>query len=427
MTISRIFVAVALAATISVTTGAVKADSASDFYKGKRITLIVGYSPGGGYDTYSRLIARNMARHIPGKPNIIVKNIVGAGSVIAANYIGVRAPKDGTVFGTFDRGLPLNQMLKLIKVPFDPFKLTWLGSMSSFKDEAFMFVVRSDSRYKTIKDVMDKSLPPVIISATAPGSTAYDIPFLMANIVGLRIKIIAGYPGSKQGAMALDRGEVTGRAQGLSSIRSTQPHWIKDKKVRFLWQAGRFTRHPDFPNIPTSRELTKNKDDLALVNLQETPLFMARPYVGPAGIPADRAKALRKAFMDTGKDPKFIKEGKRLKIDISPIDHKRLGEILQALKDTQPKVLTRYKAIMDTRPPVPMIEHAGPVTKTKRAGRRVWIKHKGKEVKAKVSGSGTKVTINGKKAKRKAIKVGMTCTFTYPSAGSTAKKIDCKG
>ncbi len=427
MTISRILIAAAMAGTVGMTAAAAQADSVSDFYKSKRMTLIVGYSPGGGYDTYSRLIARNMVRHIPGNPKIIVKNMTGAGSLIAATYIGVRAPKDGTVFGTFDRGLPLNALLKLIPVPFDPFKLTWLGSMSSFKDEAFMFVVRTDSPYKTIKDVMDKSLPPVIISATAPGSTAYDIPYLMANIAGLRIKIIAGYPGSKQGALALDRGEVVGRAQGLSSIRSTQPHWIKDKKVRFLWQAGRLTRHPDYPNIPTSRELVKNKDDLALVNLQETPLFMARPYVGPAGIPADRAKALRKAFMDTGHDPKFIKEGGRLKIDISPIDHKKLGGFLQALKDTPPKVLARYKAIMDSRPPVPMIEHAGKVTKTKRGGRRVWISYKGKEVKAKVSGSRTKVTINGKKVKRKAIKVGMSCTFTYASAGSTAKKIDCKG
>ncbi len=427
MTISRIFLAVALAGTMGAAAGAAQADAVSDFYKSKRVTMIVGYSPGGGYDTYTRLIARNMVRHIPGNPRIIVKNMAGAGSLIAATYIGVRAPKDGSVFGTFDRGLPLNALLKLIPVPFDPFKMTWLGSMSSSKDEAFMFVVRTDSPYKTIQDVMDKSLPPVIISATAPGSTAYDIPYLMAAIVGLRIKIIAGYPGSKQGALALDRGEVQGRAQGLSSIRSTQPHWIKDKLVRFLWQAGRRDRHPNYQNIPTSRELVKNKDDLALVNLQETPLFMARPYAGPEGIPADRAKALRKAFMATGNDPKFIKEGHRLKLDISPIDHIALGKILQTLKDTTPKVLARYKKIMDSRPPVPMIEHAGKVTKTKRGGRRVWISYKGKEVKAKVSGSRTKVTIDGKKAKRKAIKVGMTCTFTYASAGSTAKKIDCKG
>jgi tripartite-type tricarboxylate transporter receptor subunit TctC len=427
MTISRIFVAVALAGTIGVTTGAAKADAVADFYKGKRMTLIVGYSPGGGYDTYTRLIARNMSKHIPGKPNIIVKNLPGAGSLIAATYIGIKAPKDGTVFGTFDRALPLNKMLKLVKVPFDPFKLTWLGSMSSFKDEAFMFVVRTDAPYKSIKDLRDKSLPPVIFSATAPGSTGYDIPFLMSRVTGLRIKIVAGYPGSKQGALAVDRNEAQGRAQGLSSIRATQPHWIKDKKVRFLLQSGRFKRHPDYPNVPTSRELAKNKDDLALINLQEIPLFMYRPYAGPAGIPADRAKALRKAFFATGNDPAFVKEGRRLKLDISPINSKRLGEILQSLKDTSPKVLARYKSIMDSRPPLPMVEHNGPVTKTKRAGRRVWIKHKGKEVKAKVSGSGTKVTINGKKAKRKAIKVGMTCTFTYPSAGSTAKKIDCKG
>jgi len=427
MSISRISVALAIAATIGITTGTAKADAVADFYKSKRVTLVVGYSPGGGYDTYTRLIARNMIRHIPGKPNIIVKNMPGAGSLIASTYIATRAPKDGTVFGTFDRGLPLSKLLKLVKVPFDPFKMTWLGSMSSFKDEAFMFIVRSDSQYKTIKDLQDKGLPPVIFSATAPGSTGYDVPFLLNRIAGLRIKIVAGYPGSKQGALAVDRGEATGRAQGLVSIRATQPHWIKKKLVRFLLQSGRFKRHPDYPNVPTARELATSKENLALINLQETPLFMYRPYAGPAGIPADRAKALRKAFMATGNDPAFVKEGHRLKLDISPIDHKRLGEILQALKDTSPKVLAKYKSIMDSRPPLPMVEHSGPVTKTKKAGRRVWIKYKGKEVKAKVSGSGTKVTINGKKAKRKAIKAGMTCTFTYASAGSTAKKIDCKG
>jgi tripartite-type tricarboxylate transporter receptor subunit TctC len=427
MTFPRLFISALAAGLVGMTAGVAKADSVSDFYKNKRITLIVGYSPGGGYDTYTRLIARNMIRHVPGKPNIIVKNMPGAGSLRASTYIATKAPKDGTVFGTFDRGLPLSYLLKLIKVTFDPFKMTWLGSMSSFRDEAFMFVVRTDTPYKSIKDLQNAGLPPVIFSSTAPGSTGYDVPFLLKTIAGLRIKIIAGYPGSKQGALAVDRGEVNGRAQGLSSIRATQPHWIKDKKVRFLLQSGRFKRHPDYPNVPTARELATNKENLALINLQETPLFMYRPYAGPAGIPADRAMALRKAFADTGKDPAFVKDGRRLKLDISPMGHKRLGEILQALKDTPPKVLAKYKAIMDSRPPVPMIQHSGPVTKTKKGGRRVWLKHKGKEVKAKVSGSGTKVTINGKKTKRKNIKVGMMCTFTYASAGSTAKKIDCKG
>ncbi|MCZ6847245.1 MAG: hypothetical protein O7F75_00190, partial [Alphaproteobacteria bacterium] len=160
---------------------------------------------------------------------------------------------------------------------------------------------------------------------------------------------------------------------------------------------------------------------------QEAPLFMARPYVAPGGMPAERTKVLKKAFMDTAMDPAFVAAGKRLKIDISPIDGDKVTAILDDLKKTPPAVLAKYKAIMASRPPLPMITHSGPVTKTKRGGRRVWISYKGKEVKAKVSGSRTKVTINGKKAKRKAIKVGMTCTFTYPSPGSEAKKIDCKG
>ncbi len=253
------------------------------------------------------------------------------------------------------------------------------------------------------------------------------MPFLLKTVLGLRIKIIAGYPGSKQAALAFDRNEVNTASQGLSSIRATQPHWIKDKKVRFLLQYGRLTRHQDFPNVPTGRELAPNAEALALIKLQEVPLFMARPYAAPGGLPPARAKVLKKAFMDTANDPKFIDAGQRLKIDISPIDGDKVTAILDDLKKTSPAVLAKYKAIMASRPSLPMLQHSGKVTATKRGGRRIFIDYKGKEVKAKVSGSRTKVTINGKKAKRKAIKVGMTCTFTYPSAGSEAKKVDCKG
>ncbi|MCZ6741206.1 MAG: hypothetical protein O7D27_03480, partial [Alphaproteobacteria bacterium] len=302
----------------------------------------------------------------------------------------------------------------------------WLGSLSSFKNDAYMILVRSDTPYKTIKDLQDPGLPPAILGATAPGSTGYDVPFMLKTVLGLRIKIIAGYPGSRQTGLAFDRNETNTQSQGLSSIRATQPHWITDKKVRFLLQYGRLTRHPMFPNVPTGRELAPNAEALTLIKLQEAPLFMARPYVAPGGMPAERTKVLKKAFMDTAMDPAFVAAGNRLKIDISPIDGDKVTAILDDLQKTPPAVLAKYKAIMASRPPLPMVTHSGPVTKTKRGGRRVWIKYKGKEVKAKVSGSRTKVKIDGKKAKRKAIKVGMTCTFTYPSAGSEAKKIDCK-
>ena len=428
MKIARNFVAVAVAGLFAMAAGG-DAQAASDsFYKGKRITLIVGYTAGGGYDTYTRLLGRHMINHIPGKPNIIVKNRAGAGSIIAANYIATIAPKDGTVFGTFSRSLPLSQLIKAVKLPFDSFDgLTYLGSLSSFKNDAYMILVRADTPYKTIKDMQDPSLPPAILSATAPGSTGYDVPFMLKVVLGLRIKIIAGYPGTKQGGLAFDRNEVNTVSQGLSSVRATQPHWIKEKKVRFLLQYGRLTRHQDFPNVPTGRELAPNADALALIKLQEVPLFMARPYAAPGGIPAARAKVLRKAFMDTALDPKFVDAGNRLKIDISPIGGDKVTEILNDLKKSSPAVLARYKEIMDSRPPLPMVKHTGKVTATKRGGRRIFIDFKGKKVKAKVSGSRTKVTLNGKKVKRKAIKVGMTCTFTYPSAGSEAKKIDCKG
>jgi len=428
MTLKRIFSGLTLATLAGMSIGTAYAASAGEFYKGKRMTLIVGYSAGGGYDTYTRLLGRHMKRHVPGNPSIIVKNRAGAGSITAANYIATIAPKDGTVFGTFSRSLPLSHLIKAIKLPFDPFDgLTYLGSLSSYDDDAYMLLVRSDTPFKTVKDLQNASLPPAILSATAPGSTGYDVPYMLNAVLGLRIKIIAGYPGTKQGGLAFDRNEVNMVSQGLSSIRATQPHWIKEKKARFLVQYGRLTRHPSFPNVPTGRELAPNAEVLSLIKLQEVPLFMARPYAAPGGLPPKRAKALRKAFMDTAKDPKFVKAGRLLKIDISPIDGNKVTTILNDLKKSTPAVLAKYKAIMDSRPPLPMVKHTGPVTKTKRGGRRIWISHKGKEVKAKVSGSRTKVTLNGKKVKRKVIKKGMTCTFTYASPGSRAKKIDCKG
>jgi tripartite-type tricarboxylate transporter receptor subunit TctC len=310
---------------------------------------------------------------------------------------------------------------------FDPFDLTYLGSLSSFKDDAYLIVVRADTQYKTIKDLQDPGQPAAIFSATAPGSTGYDVPFLLKTVLGLRIKIIAGYPGSKAGALAFDRNEVNGVSTGYSSVRATQPHWLEEKKARFLMQFGRITRHPALPNIPTGRELATNAEGLALIKLQEAPLFMARPYAAPGGLPADRAKTLKKAFMDTANDPVFVSAGKALKIDISPIDGDKVQGLLEDLNKTPPAVFAKYKEIMASRPPLPLLTHASPVTKTARGGRRIWITYKGKDVLAKVSGSRTKVTLNGKKAKRKHIKVGMTCAFKYPSPGSEAKNVDCKG
>ncbi len=171
MKIAPFFVAVALAGSFTLASYGDAQASTHKFYRGKRISLIVGYTAGGGYDTYTRLLAQYMKKHIPGNPSIIVKNMTGAGSIKAASYIANLAPKDGTVFGTFSRSIMLSKLLGLIKVPFDPFALTYLGSLSSFKNDAYMILVRTDTPYKTIKDLQDPGLPPAILSSTAPGST----------------------------------------------------------------------------------------------------------------------------------------------------------------------------------------------------------------------------------------------------------------
>lgn len=312
----------ALGITLATATGIpAQADAVADFYKGKQVTLIVGYSPGGGYDVYARLVARHLGRKIPGEPTVVVQNMPGAGSLRAANHIYANAPRDGTAIGTFARNMPLMGILGGNKnVQFDARKFTWLGSPTSAQDDAYMLFVRNDAKAKTFDDLIKPGGPELIVGGTSEGATGNDIALLMRDTTGARIKLIHGYRDSNALFPAIERGELEGRFVGLSAVASTQPHWLKPGgPVRVLLQFARKERHPDFPDVPTAREKARDPAARTLIEAAEIPYLLSRPFVAPPDVPADRAKALQSAFMATAKDADFAADAKKLNIDVSPV------------------------------------------------------------------------------------------------------------
>jgi tripartite-type tricarboxylate transporter receptor subunit TctC len=322
-------IAVALAA-LALAGLAARADPVSDFYKGKVVNVVVGYGSGGGYDVYGRLLASHLGKHIPGNPTVVLQNMPGAGSLRSVNYLYNTAPRDGTVLGIFARDMPL---LGLIggnpNVRFDPKKLTWLGSSSSYANDAYLLMTRKDAAVKSIAQAQAPGGPPLVLGGTAEGGTGNDISTVLRDALSLHIKIIVGYPDSNALFLAADRKETDGRFVGLSAVSSSRPDWLKpDSDMQVLLQFARLTRHPQFPDVPTARELAPNPHARALIELAELPYRLSRPFAAPPGLPGERAKALEEAFLAVHKDPQYLDEAMRLKIDVSPIDG---AEVLQAI------------------------------------------------------------------------------------------------
>jgi tripartite-type tricarboxylate transporter receptor subunit TctC len=317
------------------------ADAAADFYKGKTVTLVVGYGPGGGYDVYARLVGRHLGRYIPGRPNVVVQNMPGAGSLRAVNWLANLAPKDGTAIAHFARNMPLLGMLGTNpNAQFDPRKLTWLGSSSSFANDAYILIVRTDIPVKTIDDARHTGGEPLVLGGTAEGATGNDVPIILRDTIGLNVKQVVGYPDSGALFLAMERGEVHGRTTDLSSVRAIKPEWLKPNSgFHVLVQFARETRHPDFPNVPTARELARNDEARRLIELAELPYKLSRPFAAPPGIPATRAKALREAFAATHRDPQFLADAAKMRVDISPVTAEEVVRALKRIESAPPQQL----------------------------------------------------------------------------------------
>ncbi len=310
-----------LAACLSAPSSAHAQSPVGDFYKGKTIEMHIGYSAGGGYDVYGRIVARYMGKHLPGNPQIIAKNSPGAGSLRAANWLYAAAPKDGTALAIIARGAAFDPLLGVTAAQFDGQKFNWIGSAN---DEVSVCVSWKDSGFTKYEDMLTKEL---VVGGTGPTADTDQFPKVMNAVLGTKMKLIPGYPGGNDISMAMERGEVKGRcAWSWSSIVSTRMHWYKDKTVHVLIQLA-LQKHPDLPDVPLIMDLAKTEEQKQILTLVFARQTMGRPFVAPPGVPADRVAALRKAFMDTMKDKEFLAEAEKAQLEITPVS----GEELQAL------------------------------------------------------------------------------------------------
>jgi tripartite-type tricarboxylate transporter receptor subunit TctC len=319
--------------------------SADDFYQGKTITLVVANAAGGGYDLYARLLARHMGRHIAGEPGFIVKYQPGVGGIVMANAIYNTAPRDGLTIGLMARANPLERVLENPAAKFENENFTWLGTASSFADDAYCLVIRADSAVKSIADAQRPG-PPLVFGGVAAGGTDTDLLLVARSALGLNLQLIRGYGGVPDINLAIRRGEVDGQAVGLSALRNSMADWLGAGKLRFLVQFGHQTRWQGLPEVPTAYELARTPEQRALIELAELPLKMARPFVAPPDLPAARAAILKEAFMATQRDPAYLAEAKELQIDISPLAGDEIGQILQRLARSPPALIQRYKDIL---------------------------------------------------------------------------------
>jgi tripartite-type tricarboxylate transporter receptor subunit TctC len=332
--------AVATALTATLATQGARSAGVEDFYRGKTVSLLIGYSVGGGYDAYGRLLARHFGKHLPGNPNVVPQNMSGAGSLKAANYLYSVAPKDGSVIGTFSRSQGIAPLLD--KAEFDSTKFTWLGSVT---DEVSLCVTRHDAPVKTFSELL---VTPATFGGEGAGSDPNIFALLYRNVFGAKIKIVTGYPGTNEIQLATERGEVDGLC-GLSwsTLKGRYPHWLKDKKANILVQAG-IKKQPELPDVPSASELAKQADQRQILQLILIGQAMARPFAAPPGIPADRKVALIAAFERTTKDPDFLAEAEKLNFEVNPVSADKLDALLAGAYATPKDVIAKAaKAMSD--------------------------------------------------------------------------------
>jgi tripartite-type tricarboxylate transporter receptor subunit TctC len=323
------------------------ADSVADFYKGKQITMVVGYGTGGGFDVYARLVARHIVRFIPGNPTAVVQNMPGAGSLRAVNHLYNLAPKDGTVMAHFSRNMPLLAVLgNNPNARFDAHKFTWLGSSSSFANDAYILVAGPKSPIKSIEDARRPGGTPIVLGGSAEGSTSNDVPVILRDTIGLNYKLVAGYPDSAALFLATERAEVDGRMVDLSGVKTIKPQWLKpDSGYKVLVQFGRETRLAELGDVPTARELALNPSARALIELTELPYKLSRPFAAPPGVPEDRARALQAAFLAAHQDPQFRADADKANIDISPVGPEAVTAAIRQIEKAPPELFEYLKKL----------------------------------------------------------------------------------
>ncbi|MFN3889489.1 MAG: Bug family tripartite tricarboxylate transporter substrate binding protein [Beijerinckiaceae bacterium] len=325
------------AAATAIAVTAARAETVAEFYAAKPVTLIISTGAGGGLDANARLVARHMGKHIPGKPSIVARNMPGAGHIQATNFMANQAPKDGSHIAAILPSFVLYQIIDGRGAQYDTRRFNWLGS--SDVDNMNVYVWHT----APVKSVEDVKRTEILMGGTGAGSYTMLYPALMNNLIGTKFKIVSGYKSTNEIHLAMERGEVQGRAGNFfSSLKSQNADWLRDGKIRLIAQIGE-ERDPEFANIPLLQDLTNDAEARQIFRLFSAEIAMGKTYLTTPEVPKERLDALRRAFNATMKDPDFRAEAKSAGIDVRPLGAEAVAKIANDILDT-PKGLVERAA-----------------------------------------------------------------------------------
>ena len=314
-----------------------RAQTPEEFYKGKTIDFVIGYPTGGSNDVWGRLLGRHIGNHIPGRPNVVPKNMPGAGSFLAVNQIFNVLPRDGTVIGIAAPTIALDERLQNPGVRFKTAELNWIGRADTLINMVFMW------KTSPVKSVADAMAVQSTLSGTGAGSTVSIYPTVMNHVLGTKFKLIMGYRGSNEAMLAVERGEVNGHSTSYTALKVAHPDWIRDKAVTILVQFAH-RRHAEMPDIPTVVELARSDDERAVLSAITNAAEVGTAFFTTPAVPPERVAALRHAFDATMADPQFLDDVARTGLATSPLAGEELQKLIAEVSNLAPPLLEKVRA-----------------------------------------------------------------------------------
>ena len=315
---------------------------AADFYQGKQITIVVGFTAGGTYDATARLFSRHLGKHLAGQPTVLVRNMPGSGSLVAALHLYNSAPKDGTTLAVLGGGIVLEPLLGNPQATYDARRFNWIGGRSR---DNFLCAVWHTVPVRTLADVTRRE---TVVGATGPGSRTLTFPKAFNQLIGTKFKVVTGYPGGNEITLALERGEVEGYCGwALGSIMTRAPDWLRDGKIRPLAQ---FTlAKPDLPGVPVAGDLPPTQTGRQAIEFLSADTVFAWPLLAPPDLPAERVSELRTAFDAMMKAPELVAEAARQNLEVDPVSGSEIDALVRRIYDTPAEVVELVRKINDAR------------------------------------------------------------------------------
>lgn len=405
--------------------GTASAQSGNVSFAGKVVTVAIGSGTGGSHDQFGRLVARHIGRYLPGQPNVIAKNYPGAGGMTLANILWTQAPRDATTFGIVGRTIFLEPLIngKKAKGHFDPLKFSWIGSTDSIVGVAIAW---HTSPVKTWHDLLDHEL--IVGAAGAASGTATDA-YVLRNLIGFKYKVIMGYPSGGDVDLAMERGEIQGRANvSWAGLKSRGLENVKNGNIRLLYQLG-LKRHPDLPDVPLVLDFARNDRERQILTLNFGINEIGYDFLAPPGIPAAPLTALRAAFKKTTEDATFRSDAAKERLDVNYVPPERIEAILKQMYDAPPALIADWLKV--SQPTVPDEEAKALTVRTTltavlKGGKGIAFEDKGARREARINRHETRITVGGTKAEAAALHQGLACEITYYGDKGTASRIACQ-